>query len=98
LPESHRFLHGEKVAYGMFYQLALEEKWAAIDQLLPFYQELHLPMSLHQMEIYPKDEQVIDQLVAFIDSKEKVHLIPVEVNKERLKEAIYALETYLKDV
>lgn len=98
LPESHRFLHGEKVAYGMFYQLALEEKWAAIDQLLPFYQELHLPMSLHQMEIYPKDEQVIDQLIAFIDSKEKVHLIPVEVNKERLKEAIYALETYLKDV
>ncbi len=37
----------------------------------PFYQELHLPMSLHQMGIFPEDAQVIDQLVQFIDSKEK---------------------------
>ena len=26
IPESHRFLHGEK-AYGIFYQLALEGRW-----------------------------------------------------------------------
>jgi len=98
LPESHRFLHGEKVAYGMFYQLALEEKWTVIDQLIPFYQELHLPMSLHQMGIFPEDAQVIDQLVQFIDSKEKVHLIPVLITKERLKEAVLDLENYLKEV
>ncbi|MEB5918941.1 iron-containing alcohol dehydrogenase family protein [Enterococcus innesii] len=98
LPESHRFLHGEKVAYGMFYQLALEEKWTVIDQLIPFYQELHLPMSLHQMGIFPEDAQVIDQLVQFIDSKEKVHLIPVLITKECLKEAVLDLENYLKEV
>lgn len=98
LPASHQFLHGEKVAYGIFYQLAIEERWTVIDQLLPFYRELQLPMSLHQMEIYPEDPQVIDQLVAFVDSKEKVHLIPVSITKERLKKALLDLENYIEQV
>ena len=98
LPASHRYLHGEKVAYGIFYQLAIEERWAVIDQLLPFYRELQLPMSLKQMGIYPDDPQVIDQLVAFVDSKEKVHLIPVTITKERLKQALLELENYIAGV
>lgn len=98
LPASHQFLHGEKVAYGIFYQLAIEERWTVIDQLLPFYRELQLPMSLHQMGIYPEDPQVIDQLVAFVDSKEKVHLIPVSITKERLKKALLDLENYIEQV
>ncbi|MBL1230223.1 iron-containing alcohol dehydrogenase family protein [Enterococcus sp. BWB1-3] len=96
IPKSHQFLHGEKVAYGIFYQLAIENKWASIDQLLPFYQELDLPMSLHQMGIYPEDETVIDAIVKFIDSKEKVHLIPVTITEDLLKESIYQLEEYIK--
>lgn len=95
IPECHRYLHGEKVAYGIFYQLAIEEKWDVIDQLKPFYQELNLPMSLHQMGIYPEDEAVIDQLVEFIDSKEKVHLIPLPITKEMLKTSIQELENYI---
>ncbi|MGM0213724.1 iron-containing alcohol dehydrogenase family protein [Enterococcus sp. AZ109] len=95
IPECHRYLHGEKVAYGIFYQLAIEEKWDVIDQLMPFYQELNLPMSLHQMGIYPEDEAVIDQLVEFIDSKEKVHLIPLPITKEMLKTSIEKLENYI---
>ncbi len=95
IPECHRYLHGEKVAYGIFYQLAIEGKWDVIDQLKPFYQELNLPMSLHQMGIYPEDEAVIDQLVEFIDSKEKVHLIPLPITKEMLKTSIQELENYI---
>lgn len=95
ISKSHDFLHGEKVAYGIFYQMALENKWQEIDQLITFYQELQLPMSLHQMGIFPDDEKVIDQLVEFIDSKEKVHLIPIEINQDVLREAIYKLEDYI---
>ena len=94
ISESHRFLHGEKVAYGIFYQLALEEKWDSIDQLLPFYQALKLPVSLQQMDIYP-EENVIDEIIEFIDSKEKVHLIPITITKETLKKAVIALEEYM---
>lgn len=97
IPESHQFLHGEKVAYGIFYQLAIEGKWSLIDQLLPFYKELNLPMSLHQMGIYPEDEAVIDEIVAFVHSKAKVHLIPVTITESSLKQAVYQLEEYMTD-
>lgn len=98
IPESHRFLHGEKVAYGIFYQLAIEKKWEMIDTLLPFYQELNLPMSLHQMKIFPEDKMILEQLVEFIDSKEKVHLIPVPITKALLLDSILELETYITKI
>lgn len=94
IAESHKFLHGEKVAYGIFYQLAIEKKWEMIDALLPFYQELNLPTSLHQMGIFPEDEKVLEQMVQFIDSKEKVHLIPVPITKDLLLDSIFELEKY----
>ncbi|GCF95366.1 alcohol dehydrogenase [Enterococcus florum] len=95
IPACHEYLHGEKVAYGIFYQLAIEKKWTMIDQLLPFYQELGLPMSLQQMNCFPTDQSVIDHIVAFIDSKEKVHLIPLPITKELLKDSIFELENYI---
>lgn len=96
IPASHQFLHGEKVAYGILYQLALEGKWLVIDQLLPFYEELNLPRSLHQMGIYPEDEAVIEAIITFIESKEKVHLIPIVVTEKTLTESFYQLEDYIK--
>lgn len=98
LPESHEFLHGEKVAYGIFYQLSIEERWEVIDQLLPFYEELKLPISLAAMGISLEDERVIEKLVEFIHSKDKVHLIPVSITPDSLREAIYRLEKYNKKV
>lgn len=95
LPASHQFLHGEKVAYGIFYQLALENKWTVIDELLPFYDQLNLPKSLHQMGIYPDDEAIIEDIIRFIESKEKVHLIPIVVTVVSLREAFDQLENYL---
>lgn len=98
IPSSHQFLHGEKVAYGIFYQLALESKWSWIDHLLPFYQELNLPTSLKCMGIYPDTVKVIDKMIQFIDSKEKVHLLPITITQERLKTAIYELEKYVNEI
>ena len=34
------------MAYGVFVQLAIEEKWQEIDELIPFYHQLGLPISL----------------------------------------------------
>ena len=93
--ESHNYLHGEKVAYGIFYQLALEGKWTEIDELLPFYYQLKLPKTLGEMGIF-LDEVTLEKIVAFIDSKEKVHLIPIEINSSILKKAIIDLENYIK--
>lgn len=92
---SHDYLHGEKVAYGILYQLALEKRWAEIDNLLPFYQELNLPTSLHQMGIFPEDPKVIEDIIKFINSKEKVHLIPIVITEKTLKQGIFQLEDYI---
>jgi glycerol dehydrogenase-like iron-containing ADH family enzyme len=56
LPQSHEMLHGEKVAYGILVQLRLEEMIqnsqlaaAARQQLLQFYGEIGLPMTLSDL-------------------------------------------------
>ena len=83
--------------YGIFYQLALENKWNVIDELIPYYEELNLPQSLHHMGIYPEDETVIDDVVRFVDSKAKVHLLPIEINFNYLKEKLLELEEYISN-
>lgn len=95
LPEVHNFLHGEKVAYGIFYQLALEGKWSVIDELTPFYQQLNLPMSLTQMGVYPMSDETLSDIIGLVHGKQKVHLLPMEINEVVLKKALIDLESYL---
>ena len=95
LPEVHTYLHGEKVAYGIFYQLALEEKWSVIDELIPFYEELNLPTSLTEMGVYPMSESTMQAIVQLINGKAKVHLLPLEINEATLTEALIKLENYI---
>lgn len=95
LPEVGSYLHGEKVAYGIMFQLAMEQNWKEIDTLIPLYEELDLPKSLTDMNAYPQSEDTLEQVVTLINNKEKVHLLPFEVNKENILAGIYALEHYL---
>lgn len=94
--DSHHFIHGEIVAYGIFYQMALEKRYEEIEKLIPFYKRMNLPMSLSDMNIVLEDNETLDKVVTFIDSKEKVHLLPIEINKEVLKNAVFELEKYIE--
>ena len=96
LPGIHKYLHGEKVAYGTFYQLALEEKWEEIDRLLPFYRELGLPTSLTEMGLYPFTDEEMSKITKLMVSKEKIRLLPLEINEEILAEVYVKLEKYLE--
>ena len=49
------------------------------------------------MGIYPEDETVIDDVVRFVDSKAKVHLLPIEINFNYLKEKLLELEEYISN-
>ena len=66
-----------------------------IDSLLPLYEKLHLPRCLTDMELYPLDDELLDKIAAFVDSKEKVHLIPLEINQQVLRSKIIELEKYI---
>lgn len=75
-PESHTALHGDKVAYGILVQLLLEGKESEVDQLLPFYKKLGLPISLLELNI---PTTWIDEIaIQSTRSKESIHLLRSE--------------------
>ncbi|MCY8159930.1 iron-containing alcohol dehydrogenase, partial [Bacillus licheniformis] len=51
IPETHRVLHGQKVAYGILVQLALEGRTDEIAELIPFYEGLGFPRRLSDLGI-----------------------------------------------
>ncbi|MCY8980981.1 iron-containing alcohol dehydrogenase family protein [Bacillus halotolerans] len=57
IPETHHVLHGQKVAYGILIQLALEKRNQEIEELIPFYQQLGFPVKLSDLGIHKDQEQ-----------------------------------------
>lgn len=92
LPESHHQLHGNKVAYGVFVQLVIENKWDEIEKLIPFYQSLKLPISLKEMnmELSEEDYQRIAERAA--EPHETIHYMKEEITPEIVKTAMIELE------
>lgn len=96
MPNFHDFRHGEVVAYGIFYQLALEDRWNEIEELLPFYQELNLPTSLNYMSM-SLDDETADKVVEFIAGEEGVVLMPLDLPKTKIKSTIFELERFIEN-
>jgi uncharacterized oxidoreductase len=94
IEETHHALHGEKVAYGILVQLVLENKWPEIEGLIPFYQQLYLPVSLTQLGIANPSEEIIKAIAAkSVIPEESMHVMPIgPITSARVSEAIAALE------
>lgn len=59
LPCTHKYLHGEKVAFGIVVQMVLENTPAEeLDRIMRFLVKLGLPVTLGQMDIDPTPENV----------------------------------------
>ncbi len=97
LEETHHLLHGEKVAYGILVQLALEKNWDEIKHLESFYQALSLPLTLKDLGI---TIQEIDKLKKVSEAatiqKESIHLMKEEITAEKVLQAIYDLEAFIQ--
>jgi len=96
LEETHHALHGDKVAYGILIQLVLEGKWDEIDQLIPFYKELGLPLSLHDLGVNEINEPLVGAVAAkACVPEESIHVMPIgTITADRVSEAIFTLEKY----
>lgn len=95
-PESHAYLHGEKVAYGVMVQLAFEQQWSEIDQLTTVYNELKLPKSLVDLNLGHLTEQQIEAFANEIVHDETLVSSGYPVTHEGLYQAMVALEAYVK--
>lgn len=95
-PETHAYLHGEKVAYGVMVQLAFENKWSEIDQLSLLYDDLGLPKSLENFQLsYLTDEQV-DIFAGEIARDKTLVSSGYPVSQKGLYQAMISLENIVK--
>ncbi|WP_025191473.1 iron-containing alcohol dehydrogenase family protein [Enterococcus faecalis] len=94
LPASHRQLHGNKVAYGVFVQLAIEEKWQEIAELIPFYHQLGLPISLKEMDMDLTEAEYQEVAERACIEGETIHYMKQKITPEIVKTAMQDLEKY----
>lgn len=94
IPASSEQLHGKKVAYGILVQLIIQDKWEELKSLLPFYEELGLPTSLHELGLDLTIEEValVSEKTAAVG--EPIHFMAQEITPEVVSEAIYGLEKF----
>ncbi|WP_273851305.1 iron-containing alcohol dehydrogenase family protein [Guptibacillus spartinae] len=93
--QTHSFLHGEKVAYGILVQLVLEGEWEEVRGLFSFYEQIGLPLSLESLGIQSASVEGVGDVIAEFATKEgeSIHF-PAEsaVSKTDVIEAIRGLE------
>lgn len=96
IPASHSMLHGEKVAYGILVQLRLEEMElgnalavAARQQLLRFYSQIGLPMTLGDLGLGDMSLLDLRQAAEFAcQPKSDIHHLPFEVSPQQVMAAM----------
>ncbi|MEN2768245.1 iron-containing alcohol dehydrogenase family protein [Ornithinibacillus xuwenensis] len=90
--ETHDYLHGDKVAFGVLVQLAIEDRLDEISFLLPYYKELELPISLAELGILENKAEAIS-IIAHGATKpgESIHLMGIS-DRTIVEKAIYKIE------
>lgn len=97
IPEMYSVLHGAKVAYGIFVQLAYTEDWQEIEELLPLYHQLNLPMSLEELGLSNTDEQQLQEVAKGAASpEESFKAIDTQVTQEKVWQAMQDLEKFIQ--
>lgn len=90
LEETHSFYHGEKVSFGILFQLVLESRPQKImDEVLGFCLKVGLPVTLEDIGITDASEEKIRKVAeATAGADETIHSEPFEVTPEKVYAAI----------
>ena len=92
LPETHKYLHGEKVAFDIVCQLVLENSDASVvDKVMNFMAAIGLPMTLADLGVEATPEK-ITAIAEKTANGPLVHQEPFLVNSERVYAAILAAD------
>ena len=95
LPQTEKFLHGTKVAYGILVQSALLGQDDVLAQLITAYQRFNLPTRLAQLEVDINNRAEIDKVIAHtLRPVESIHALPVTLTPETLRAAFEKVESF----
>ncbi|WP_417900282.1 iron-containing alcohol dehydrogenase family protein [Bacillus haimaensis] len=93
IPSTHHLLHGEKVAYGILVQLALEGKIEEISNLALFFEKTGLPMSLHDLGISINDRKTLEKIADnTLLPSESIHFMKRKFEASDILEAFEVIE------
>ncbi|MEJ5174537.1 MULTISPECIES: oxidoreductase [unclassified Erwinia] len=93
LPQTVRYLHGTKVAYGILVQCVLLSQIDTARQLIAAYQQFNLPTTLAALGVDINNHTEIDQVIAHtLRPAESIHALPVPVTAESLRAAFITVE------
>ena len=95
LPQTEKFLHGTKVAYGILVQSALLGQDAVLAQLITAYQRFNLPTRLAQLDVDINNRAEIDKVITHtLRPVESIHALPVTLTPETLRAAFEKVESF----
>lgn len=95
LPQTEKFLHGTKVAYGILVQSALLGQDDVLAQLTEAYQRFHLPTTLAKLEVDINNQAEIDKVIAHtLRPVESIHYLPVTLTPDTLRAAFEKVESF----
>ncbi len=100
LEETHRFLHGEKVAFGTLCLLMLENRDATeIAEAVRFCRSLGLPTTLADLGLAGAGRTEIERVAeAALAPGECTFATPVELTVDTVRDAILALDAFAREV
>lgn len=95
LPQTEKFLHGTKVAYGILVQSALLGQDDVLAQLNAAYQRFQLPTRLAELDVDINDHDALDRVIAHtLRPVESIHYLPVKLTPATLRAAIEKVEYF----
>ncbi len=95
LPQTDRFLHGTKVAYGILVQSALLGEDDVLAGLVQAFKRFDLPTSLAQLDVDIHNRQQIDKVITrTLEAGESIHALAVELSPQVLFAAFERVERF----
>ena len=97
LPQTEKFLHGTKVAYGILVQSALLGQDDVLHQLIAAYQRFNLPTTLAQLDVDIHNTAELESVIAHtLRPVESIHYLPVELTPAALRAAFEKVESFAR--
>ena len=91
---THRYLHGEKVAFGVLVQLMLEKQPSeVVEPVVRFCRDVGLPTTLNGVGLSAGDTELLDQIArAAVAPGELIHNEPFDVTAPQVIDAMLAAD------
>ena len=94
VPQTHSYLHGEKVAFGVLTQLVLEgARSSEIDEVLGFCRRVGLPVTLGGLGLAEADRDTLERIATRATAEgETIHNEPFAVDARMVADALAAAD------